>query len=210
MNKKYTDEHIEFLRNNIVGTSFKDLTNMFNMQFDMNLSKSAIVSLTNRHALHNKIDAKFNTGWEPTQFKKGHNTWNKGKKGLTKANKTSFKKGDKPHNWVPLGTEREKGGYIHVKIQEGKFQHNWRSKHVLIWEAHNGPIPRGHVVIFGDGNKQNFDINNLILVSRNQLKCLNQQKLIQKDADLTRAAITIVDLQNKIIDKGKKGEREKQ
>jgi hypothetical protein len=209
MNKKYTDEHIEFLRNNIVGTSFKDLTEMFNQQFDMNLSRAAIVSLTDRHGLHNEIDAKFNKGHEPTQFKKGTIPWNKGKKGFMGANKTSFKKGNRSHNWVPIGTEREtKDGYIQVKVQDGKFQHNWKGKHIIIWEEHNRPVPKGSVIIFGDGDKTNFSIENLILVTRNQLKCLNRQNLIQKDADLTRAAITIVDLQNKIIDKGKKVEKQ--
>jgi hypothetical protein len=45
----------------------------------------------------------------------------------------------------------------------------WRPKHHLVWESHHGqPIPKGHAVIFGDGNNRNFDPDNLILVSRAQ------------------------------------------
>ena len=55
----------------------------------------------------------------------------------------------------------------------------------------------------GDGNKRNFDPDNLILVSRAQLVRLNQGNLIQNDAELTRTGITIADIQNKI------GERKK-
>jgi len=119
-------------------------------------------------------------------------------------NKTSFKKGHKPHNWVPIGSERiTKDGYVQIKIQEGKFQKNWRGKHILVWEEHNGPVPEGHAVIFGDGNNRNFDIDNLILVSRAQLLKLNQQGLIKNDADLTRTGVIIADLQMKISERSK-------
>lgn len=206
VNRKYTKEHIDFLRDNIVGTSFKDLTEMFNRQFNMSLSTAALISLADRNGLHNQRDTKLNKGYEPTQFKKGHTPWNKGKaKNWKGGEETQFKKGNKPHNWVPIGSERiTKDGYIQIKIQEGKLQQNWRGKHILIWEEHNGPLPKGYAILFGDGDKRNFSLDNLILVSRNQLKCLNQNNLIQKDADLTRTAIAIVDLKNKITERKRK------
>jgi len=69
---------------------------------------------------------------------------------------------------------------------------------VLIWERHNGPVPPGHVVIFGDGNRRNFDPGNLLLVSRKQLVRLNQRGLIQNNAELTKMGIIIADIHNKI------------
>lgn len=131
----------------------------------------------------------------------GSHPWNKGKKGISyegmKA--TQFKKGHKPHNWVPVGSERiTPDGYVQIKVQEGKKQHNWKGKHILIWEAANGPVPKGHVIIFGDGNKRNFDLNNLLLVSRKQLVRLNQKNLIANDAELTKTGIIIADIYNKI------------
>ncbi|MEN6487843.1 MAG: HNH endonuclease [Smithella sp.] len=65
---------------------------------------------------------------------------------------TQFKKGNKPANWVPIGTERtNRDGYVEVKIADGRLNKNWKAKHIFIWETANGPVPKGHVVIFGDG-----------------------------------------------------------
>ena len=203
-NCKYNAEHIEFIASNILGRSFKELTDMFNKQFGMDLKVSAIVSLSDRYGLHNGRDTRLNKGYEPTQFKKGHVPANKGQKGIGGWEPTQFKKGNKPANWVPIGSERVNGdGYVDIKVADGKLQKNWRGKHILIWEAANGPVPKGHVVIFGDGNKLNFEPGNLILVSRKQLLRLNKHHLIQNDTELTRTGIIIADIYNKI------GERKK-
>lgn len=205
-NRKYNAEHVDYIATNITGRSFKELTAMFNERFGMGLRVSAITSLADRHGLHNGRDTRLNKGYEPTQFKKGHVPANKGQKGISYPGMkpTQFKKGNKPHNWVPLRSERiTKDGYIQVKIDEGRFQHNWRGKHILIWEGENGPVPKGHAVIFGDGNNRNFELDNLILVSRKQLVRLNQLNLIQNDAELTRTGVILADIYNRI------GERKK-
>jgi hypothetical protein len=201
INRKYSPEHVDYIAASITGKSFKELTEMFNERFGLDLKVSTLTSLADRHGLHNGRDTKLNKGFAPTQFKKGHVPANKGQKGISYPGMkpTQFKKGNKPHNWVPLGSERiTKDGYIQVKIDDGKFQHNWSGKHILIWESTNGPVPKGHAVIFGDGNRLNFEPNNLILVSRKQLVRLNQLNLIQGDADLTRTGIIIADIHNRI------------
>ena len=203
-NRKYNHEHIEYLEANIPGRSFKELTAMFNKQFGMDLKVSAMISLSDRHGLHNGRDTRLNKGWEPTQFEKGHVPHNKGKKGIGGWEPTQFKKGHVSANWVPIGSERvNRDGYVDIKITDGKLQKNWKGKHILIWEAANGPVPKGHAVIFGDRNKRNFELDNLILVSRKQLLRLNKFNLIQNDSELTRTGIIIADIYNKI------GERKK-
>lgn len=205
MNRKYSPEHIEFIEVNITGCHFSELTNMFNKQFGMKLTVAAMISLADRHGLHNGIDAKFNKGHEPTQFKKGHTPHNKGKKGEGGWEPTQFKKGNIPVNYRPIGSERvTKDGYVEIKVAD---PNKWRLKHQVIWEEANGPIPKGYAVIFGDGNPQNLDPNNLILVSRQQLLILNRKKLIQKDVDLTRTGVIIADLYQKINKRRGKCER---
>ena len=68
---KYTKEQDEFLINNVKGITLKELVTIFNREFNLNLSMSAI---SNR-----KVKLKISSGIVGGQFQKGHNTWNKGK-----------------------------------------------------------------------------------------------------------------------------------
>lgn len=113
-----------------------------------------------------------------TQFKQGHEPFNKGRKGWQaggRAPETQFKKGQRPKTWVPIGTEvADRDGYLKRKIKDdttpGQSRFNWKYVHVLLWEEHTGTeIPKGHAVVFKDGNKQNLCIENLELLSRGEL-----------------------------------------
>lgn len=194
MAHKYTEEQKKFIKDNVKGRKVKGLTDMFNKEFGLNLRVSQIRAFKKNRGLKSGVGGR---------FKKGHKPWNKGLKGIVVGGQeTQFKKGSKSHNWVPIGTERVNGdGYIDIKVDDGKLHKNWRGKHIVIWEKHNGPLPKNHVVIFGDGNKRNFDIDNLIMVSRQQLLMMNRNDLIQEDAELTRTAVIIADLKIKISEK---------
>jgi hypothetical protein len=99
------------------------------------------------------------------RFQKGQKVWNKGMKGLQIGGQaTQFKKGTKPPNHKPAGTIREVDGYFEIKVAEG--MHQWRLLHRVIWERCNGPIPKGHIVIFLDGNTKNINIKNMALLTK--------------------------------------------
>lgn len=190
---QYTEEHLNYLRELCDEGFFNDeITKKFNEKFGTNKTERAIKSIRGKYGI---------TTSARNYFKKGHTPWNKGKRGYMGPNKTSFKKGEIPPNYLPVGSERVTvDGYLEVKVKDPNV---WKGKHVLIWEEHNGPVPEGHCIIFGDGNKENLDINNLICVSRGQLLKLNQHGLIKNDADLTRTGVIIVDLQSKINERKK-------
>ena len=115
---------------------------------------------------------------------------------MTSANSTSFKKGNVPHTYLPIGSESvTRDGYTIVKVSdEGTRNQQWRPKHRLIWEKHHGPVPDGYAIVFGDGDKTNLSIDNLILVSRSQLSVMNTKKLIKNDVELTQAGANIAQL----------------
>ena len=79
-----------------------------------------------------------------------------------------FEKGHIPWNKVKLGSEIEEDGYIRVKISNHpNIRTRWRLKHHILYEKYHPNIKIGKTdrVIFLDGNKHNFDIHNLELVS---------------------------------------------
>lgn len=111
---------------------------------------------------------------KPGCFKPGGSPWNKGTSFTAggRSAETRFKKGNKPHTWRPVGTERvTKDGYLQRKVTDtGYSPDDYRMVHHLVWEEHTGaPVPKGHALIFRDGDKRNFDPTNLELVTRAEL-----------------------------------------
>lgn len=185
----FTPDQARFITENVKGISNKELTYRFNAHFNINLEINQIKAYKKNHKLSSGLNG---------QFKKNNIPANKGKKGMGGWKPTEFKKGHIPQNYMPVGNERVNGDdYIDIKIAD---PNKWKGKHILIWEKHNGPVPKDHVVIFGDGNKRNFNLDNLILVSRQQLLILNRNKLIQKDTDLTKTAVLIANVYQKIYE----------
>ena len=205
--RKYTDEHIQFLRDNVVGRSYAETTVLFNEHFGTNIPASKILSLAMRNGLKNGIERRLKKGdnvGAATQFKKGHVTWNKGMKGARFGGEaTQFKKGNRPHNYKPVGTELvNTDGYVVVKIAEPR---KWRQKHILIWEAANGPVPKGHCLMFADSNPLNVTLDNLILITRAELAVMNKFRLITEDAELNRIGITLAKVIRKTTQRKGKG-----
>lgn len=114
------------------------------------------------------------------KYAKGCIPWNHGTKGLTYANRTSFRKGNIPANIKPVGDERldTRTGAILIKIKE-RNPHTgcltrYKNKNVYIWERKNGKVPPGMVVAHKDGNNHNCNIKNLMLIGRAELLYLNR------------------------------------
>lgn len=183
----YDMEVVEYIKANIKGHKRVELVEMVKRDLGKDIDYHMVDMIRNKWRLTSGID---------TTFKKGHNTWNKGKKGYMGANATSFKKDNKPPNTLPIGAESvEKDGYIFVKVNDivnGKKEDNWMPKQQVIYEQyHKTKVPKGSIVIFADGNIRNYDIDNLVQVTRAELLYLNRHHLIYNDADLTKVGVTI-------------------
>ena len=199
--KKYTDEIINFLREIAPGKTYKEIVEIFNKKYDLEMTVKKLSSLLGRK--------KIKTGTTGC-FRKGFIPWNKGKKGYMGANKTSFKKGNKPKNWRPVGSERiNDEGYTLIKVSnEGGMWKRWALKHRVVWEQHHKKkISKGSVIIFADGNKNNLSIDNLLCVTREELKVLNRCRLISSVPELTKTGLNIAKIKIKLaeIRKEKKG-----
>ena len=109
-----------------------------------------------------------------------------------------FKSGHKPWNIRPVGTELLDGdGYTRIKTKEilrGKKRDQWIPKQRLIYAEHYGEVPENCFVVFADGDKTNFDINNLILVEKKVNAVMNKKGLRFKDAELTKAGHALAKL----------------
>ncbi|MFT5760911.1 MAG: hypothetical protein ACI8WA_000012 [Polaribacter sp.] len=112
---------------------------------------------------------RFNPGDVPHSKGRKREEW-MSKEGVLKMNKTQFKKGSVPHNHKELGNERvTKDGYIEIKVNDfhgEKSKKNYQLKQRIVWEQHNGPIPKKMNVAFKESaSKTEFTVDDLYLES---------------------------------------------
>lgn len=156
----------QFILDNYKGRYNQELADLFNQKFNTNITSRTIKSYKANNKLNSGLTGK---------FRKGQTPHNKGKKMpkevYEKVKHTMFAKGNVPPNHRPVGSERiSKDGYIEVKVAE---PNKWRLKQRVVYEEAKGKIPEGCTIIFLDGNKRNFDIDNLRCITRSELLYLN-------------------------------------
>lgn len=139
-------------------------------------------SYMKNHHIRTGVDARFKSGMATYHPPKGCRV----------SPGTEFKQGHRPVNWKPVGSERVNvDGYAEVKVKEPR---TWRLKHQIIWEQQHGPRPKGHAIIFADGDRLNLSPDNLLLVSRHALLVLNRLGLMGKNADINRTSVLTAEL----------------
>lgn len=188
----FTPEIEQFIKNNAWGKQVSELTQLINETFKTEFNTTQVSGYKKRHNIRSGVDAR---------FQKGHISANKGQKmsaeqyELCKA--TMFKKGLIPTNTRPVGSERtdSKDGYLYIKIAE---PNKWMPKHRYIWEQANGPIPKGYVVTFLDGNKENIVLENLACITLAENAVLNHMKIRVNEKELMSAAISYAKIKTKI------------
>jgi len=97
-------------------------------------------------------------------------------------------------NPKPLYAERKDSkGYPMIKTSmTGLKTKMWVYKHIYIWEQAHGKAPKGHNVIFLDGNKSNCELDNLAMLSKAEAVKLSQLGLRSCDKNVTLAGIAVV------------------
>jgi predicted DNA-binding protein YlxM (UPF0122 family) len=140
------------------------------------------------------------------RFKKGQVPANKGKKApdhiRQKTKSTWFKKGHLPHNtrhdgYISLRKEKDGITYAHIRVAQGNF----KLLHRHIWEQHNGPIPKGMVLIFKNGDTSDFRIENLEPITMRENMLRNSRQNYPQE--IQQAVIALNKLKKSIKNYGK-------
>ena len=179
----FSDEELEIIRRLYPNTPNKVIAT-FMPHTSTSISKKAYamgIKKTKEYIRSNCIQVALKQ-WENVEtssrarrtcFHEGHTPWNKGKtlSAQHKAKLTGvFKKGNVPHNELPIGSIRDINCYNEIKYAN----HKWMSLSRYNWEQVHGLIPKDMCVFKLDGNKYNDDISNLCLVTRRDLAVLNR------------------------------------
>lgn len=200
VSKIYPEEVKEYILKNSLGHGPSEMTSILNERFGKNYSSRQIRSFYKNNNINSGVNAR---------FQKGHVPHNKGKKldneSYKKLSRTMFKKGHVPKNTMKIGEyTRTTDGYWMQKIKDTDTQRErLEFLHKIIWKKHNGPIPKGHCVIFLDGNKSNCKISNLALVSMRENAILNTCSLRSENPEITKAGIMVAKLKISAKDRKK-------
>ena len=185
---KYPEGMEEYIRSIAEGKEAGEIAKVVSEHFGIEFSISQCKAYKKNHDIVSGLDCR---------FRKGHIPANKGKKmspeQYEKCKATMFKKGNVPVNHMKVGEyTHTTDGYLVKKVQEnGTQRERFEYVHRKVWEEHNGPIPEGKMVSFLDGDKDNCDIENLVLVDMPENLELNRTKLRFDNAELTKVGVTV-------------------
>lgn len=123
---------------------------------------------------HRGVSTRFQPGQVPANKGLRRPGWGPGRMKETQF-KPGVRQGIAVRLYKPIGTERiSKNGYLERKVNDDlPLQARWRAVHLLLWEAAHGPIPKGHVICFANGDKTDIRLDNLTCVPRRDLLARN-------------------------------------
>lgn len=210
----YTPEDIAYIKEHFATSPTADIAKHLNVSPSAISYKAHMLGLKKDESYLNSPAChrmqKGSTLGSKTRFKKGTVPPNKGKKqseymspeAIERTKPTQFKKGQLPHNAKQDGvisTRRNVSGrkYKWIRISLG----HWVELHRHEWEQTYGPIPKGFNIVFKDGNSLNCDIDNLQMVTNDELMYKNT--IMRYPPEMRRAFRLIGKLTRKINEHGK-------
>lgn len=186
-------EMAAFMEEIIPGRTESEIRAAFLERFGIELTEGQIGNFKTNHGIR--------SGTHGGRFEKGHESWNKGRpqsewmsaESIERSKATRFKRGELPHNTREVGEERvTKDGYVQVHVRQhrkDKLNDQWVLKQRLVWERHHGrPVPPGCKVVFCDGDQTNFDPDNLLLVTDEEMMRMNHGGTGWVDRETAEAA----------------------
>jgi hypothetical protein len=159
-----------------------------------------------------RFDGRKGTG---TRFAKGHVPANKGLRRpgwhRGRMRETQFRKGDAPHNTLPVGSYRlDKDGVLQRKIgtAKGSNSKRWRGVHELVWCAAHGPVPPKHIVVFKPGMRTAV----LDEITLDRVECISLAENMRRNTlhRYPKQIVGVIQLRGALMRQIHRREREKQ
>ena len=170
-----TDEQLEYLKENYKGRTTQELVDLMNKQFGTNFTVKQLQTFKKHNGFTSGVD---------TRFKKGE---------LGSYNEARLR--DIGDSFVS-----RKDGYHYIKVGKNK----WVKKQRYLYEqAHGVKLPTRMRVIFLDGDKNNFDIDNLKAVDSRTILMAKNKNLFTSDKETTETGLLVSELILKTFDKKK-------
>lgn len=169
---EYTEEQLLFLQR-FSGMPRKELTQLFNNEFNRDVPVGAIKGLCQRNGWKADSNGRFYKGqpYNPKTRPKG-------------PNKGSFKKGNKPINIYDPGRVKITKDGLEIKLNNPK---KWIDIKWAVYTSLIGPVPEGGLITSLDGNRYNIDPNNLMVIDTRINGAISKYR--SKDKEITRATI---------------------
>lgn len=160
MRKKWTQEELQYIKDNYSDLSNKELSTRINRTDRAIALKARELGLKKTLEHKTKIwkEMALKNGINSGNFKKGMTPWNKGKKGFMSANKTSFVKGHLPKNARPMHSINDTKDGLYIKVGRRK----WIALSRFIYTAMGNELKSSEIITFADGNRYNLHPDNLI------------------------------------------------
>ena len=160
-NRHYTNEQIQFLRENYEQMSNRELLVLFNEKFNETRTLSSMKNFG--HLYNVQVDK---------DVRKKNRRDRLDQEGSKRATRKS-------------GDIRIECGRPVMKDNNG----NWKTAARAVYEKINGPVPKGYAVTVLDGNVFNTDIKNLACIPWSYLGLLQRHNLRSEHPEITRTGI---------------------
>ena len=173
----YSQEEAEYLVSIFDGRYCNEIIELYKEKFNKDITKKELYAFKRSHNVKNGVEGKFQKG------------------------------GFNPCPPSPIGHERisYKNGLkrVRIKVAENK----WVEKSRYIYEQHYGKIPKNCNIVFLDGNRDNYDINNLKCITKAQHRFIAGNCLYFQDKELNNTSILVAEMKEKIAKKEKENGR---
>ena len=170
--RRYTDEQLQFLKENYSKMGNRELLNLFNEKFNETRTLSAIKNIGVMYGLQVDKDVR--------QRNRRRHLDRAGSKRATR----------KP------GDIRIECGRPIMKDDNG----NWKTAARVIWEKEHGPVPEDYTVTVLDGDPYNIDPENIVCIPLTYVGMLLNHGLRSTEAEITKTGIMVCELMQAIKD----------